>query len=277
MEKIPVTTIHAETISLASLGNDTAKKIEEAVRTSPVEARPIVCVPNPEWLLGRLSKSLRAGVLLKGVAPSPGELCLLVNEVGPAGHEEAKVWGLVTLGAPVEASEDEWTQLLASGLVKVSSFETIQKMGGGGESVEVPILKSDEMKRLVYGPALIPSVFKEDGTLVEGEADAQGDVVTAENIETAAHDYLERYNESSRTGFMHTAFNKDIRVVESYILPVEMKFGNRTLPKGTWMIVMRVLDDAVWAKVLSKEITGFSIGGVAKEYRLFGKEGEKDE
>lgn len=103
MEKIPVTTIHAETISLASLGNDTAKKIEEAVRTSPVEARPIVCVPNPEWLLGRLSKSLRAGVLLKGVAPSPGELCLLVNEVGPAGHEEAKVWGLVTLGAPVEA------------------------------------------------------------------------------------------------------------------------------------------------------------------------------
>jgi len=177
----------------------------------------------------------------------------------------------------VAASEDEWAQLLASGLVKVSLSESLQKRGGKTGSVEVPILKSDEMKRLVYGPALIPSVFEADGTIVEGEADAQGDVVTAENIEAAAHDYLERYNESSRTGFMHTAFNKDIRVVESYILPVEMKFGSRTLPKGTWMIVMRVLDDAVWAKVLSKEITGFSIGGVAKEYRLFGEEGEKDE
>lgn len=177
----------------------------------------------------------------------------------------------------VEASEDEWTQLLASGLVKVSSSEAIQKRGGETGTVEVPILKSDEMKRLVYGPALIPSVFEDDGTVIEGDVDAQGDVVKAENIEETAHDYLERYNESSRTGFMHTAFNKDIRVVESYILPVEMKFGNRTLPKGTWMIVMRVLDDAVWAKVLSKEITGFSIGGVAKEYRLFSEEGEKDE
>lgn len=103
MESIPVKTIHAETISLASLGNDTAKRIKKIVRTIPVEARPIVSVPNPEWLLGRLLKSLRAGVLLKGVAPSPGELCLLVNEVGPAGHGEARVWGLVTLGSPVEA------------------------------------------------------------------------------------------------------------------------------------------------------------------------------
>lgn len=127
---------------------------------------------------------------------------------------------------------------------------------GLAKSREIPILKADEERRIIYGPVLIPD-----------EVDAQGDVITADAIEKAAHDYLERYNLSSRTGYMHRVFSKDLRVVESFIAPQDLTFGDRVMPKGTWILGMHVVDDDAWKRVRSGEIRGFSIGGVAKEAR----------
>jgi hypothetical protein len=54
-------------------------------------------------------------------------------------------------------------------------------------------------------------------------------------------------------------------VVESWIIEDEQmdksKLYNFSLPKGTWMISMKVDNDEVWSKVKAGEIKGFSIEG----------------
>jgi hypothetical protein len=37
----------------------------------------------------------------------------------------------------------------------------------------------------------------------------------------------------------------------------------RPLPKGTWMLAARFVDDELWNKVKARQITGWSIGGLA--------------
>ena len=119
--------------------------------------------------------------------------------------------------------------------------------------VEMPILKKQEEKRLVTGIILEPETV-----------DGQGDVVSAEVIERAAHNFLSGYNRETQMGILHKMFGKiGVELVESWIAPSEMKFGNEEVKEGTWLMTCRVLDDSLWKKIKSGEITGFSIGGSA--------------
>jgi 2'-5' RNA ligase len=117
----------------------------------------------------------------------------------------------------------------------------------------VAILKADAEKRLVTGIVLQPEVV-----------DAQGDIYSAEVIERAAHDFLARYNVDTKMGLLHKRWDKRLELVESYITPVMFSLEGKTLAKGTWMMTCRVVDDDAWAAVKRGELTGFSIGGIAK-------------
>lgn len=108
-----------------------------------------------------------------------------------------------------------------------------------------PILKADEEKRLVYGIVLEPD-FK----------DAQGDVITSPEIEKAAHKFI---MEGREIGDRHT-YQADAKVAESYIAPVDFRMGGQDVKKGTWIIAVKVYDDAIWQKIKAGEYTGFSIG-----------------
>lgn len=124
-------------------------------------------------------------------------------------------------------------------------------------STLIPILKADTSKRLVYGAVLIPE-----------KVDLQGEIVSKDEIESAAHAYLVLYR---RSGIQHEEIiepeDDRVVVVESYIIPDgnTITVGGRTYPEGTWMLVVKVLDDAIWADVQSGKLTGFSIGGKAKK------------
>ena len=71
-------------------------------------------------------------------------------------------------------------------------------------------------------------------------------------------------NQSNATE-QHLKAVDGMTVVESWIIDnPEMdksKAYNFNLPKGTWMISMKVENDDVWSKVKSGEIKGFSIEG----------------
>jgi len=56
---------------------------------------------------------------------------------------------------------------------------------------------------------------------------------------------------------MHKSFGKDLHVVESYVAPVEFKFEDRNVKKGTWIIVAKVIDNEIWEKNKKTRITGF--------------------
>lgn len=136
------------------------------------------------------------------------------------------------------------------------------------EIMKMQIFKIDEDRRIVAGPLLVPE-----------QVDLQNDIVSADEIEKASHDYMIKLTFSddpdfllsvglstrADRGFMHKDFSKKIAVVESYLAPVDFEVGEgRVIKKGTWMVVVKIFDDEIWGLIKAGKITGFSIGGRSK-------------
>jgi hypothetical protein len=119
---------------------------------------------------------------------------------------------------------------------------------------DIKIVKVDDEKQIVYGPVLEPNI-----------EDAQGDVMTPDDIEAAAHRFMlkAQLGKASADGVNHQAWvgYDKAHVVESWITTETMDHGDDRVLKGTWMIGVHLPDPELWAGVKSGEFTGFSIGG----------------
>lgn len=131
---------------------------------------------------------------------------------------------------------------------QVDTADTASKMARW-----LPIAKVSDEKQLVTGVVLIPD-----------QVDAHGDIMSADVIEEAAHNFLAEYNTKTTMGLMHKDMNPPIDLVESYIAPMEMVLGTQVVKQGSWVITARVNDKTIWQKVKDGKLTGFSIGGKAK-------------
>ncbi|NPV70296.1 MAG: hypothetical protein HPY55_06580 [Firmicutes bacterium] len=116
-----------------------------------------------------------------------------------------------------------------------------------GAALAGPIVHKDAAQRKVYGPVLVP-----------GEPDTDGETVTAEKIAEVAETWLTDYG---NVDVIHSLNNVG-KPCQSYITPMDLTFGNYLVPKGSWMLGVKVNDDATWARVESGELTGFSVMGV---------------
>jgi len=106
-------------------------------------------------------------------------------------------------------------------------------------------------ERFVLGIVLEPEVI-----------DAQGDIYSPDEIRGAAHRFMEEFG---GLGLMHRLrVNGQVKVLESYLAPTDFSVGELTVRKGTWLLAVRVLDDALWDRVKTGDLTGFSIGGSAR-------------
>lgn len=113
-----------------------------------------------------------------------------------------------------------------------------------------PIVYKNDDKRIVFGPVLIPN-----------EPDSDGDSVTEEHIEKVAHKFVEDYGNID----LQHSLNNVGKLVESYILPVDIDTGgNNIVPKGSWMMGVRVTDDDAWKAVKDGKLGGFSIMALQK-------------
>lgn len=119
-------------------------------------------------------------------------------------------------------------------------------------SKTIPIFKSDPTKQIAYGVVLTPD-----------EVDAQEDWMTADDIESTAHNYLEK---SRAAGADHERVLKKAFPVESYIAPVDFEvngqYGKQLVKKGSWVLGMKIVDPDEWEKVASGEYQAFSVGGL---------------
>lgn len=141
-----------------------------------------------------------------------------------------------------------------------------------GKSTEgeigVQIFKLDQVgeERIVGGIVLTPNV-----------TDLQGDIYDEEEVRKAAHFFLEQYHPGGTHGMrmMHegSILTDKIRVLESYVLPLEwtaevdylgQKTNALTIPKGTWIMTVRILDENLWNDIKVGKFTGFSIGAWAR-------------
>ncbi len=129
---------------------------------------------------------------------------------------------------------------------------------------EIPILKVDEEKRIVYGVVLDPYIV-----------DTQGDWSPPSEVEKTAHGWME----NSRTIGLGHRKEADAVPVESFLMPYpsdedyskamkndphkvyKFKFGSGFVHSGSWVLGTKVNDDATWKLVKSGELGAYSIGG----------------
>jgi len=112
------------------------------------------------------------------------------------------------------------------------------------------ILKQGEELRLVLGIVLEPETV-----------DLQEDIYSADEIRKTAHNFMADYH-GQGNGFMHNSKGeKGLRIVESYLAPIDMVVNKEKIKKGTWLMGTMVLDDKIWEMVKNGKITGYSVGG----------------
>ncbi len=108
--------------------------------------------------------------------------------------------------------------------------------------------KVNDEKRIVYGVVLIP-----------WEVDLQGDILTDEEVEKAAHKFVESFQEVDE---MHEISDVGV-LLESYIAPCNFVMDGIEVVKGSWILVTRAKED-VWEKIKNNELVGYSVGYVGK-------------
>ncbi|RKH04380.1 XkdF-like putative serine protease domain-containing protein [Corallococcus carmarthensis] len=157
------------------------------------------------------------------------------------------------------------TQLL------VSNYQPAAKALEGGSDFAVDEWKPEEppgTAPFATTTSLLKGVEPDDeryvlGVVLEPETvDAQGDIYSAAEIRQAAHRFMEEFG---GLGLMHQMrVNGHVKVLESYLAPVDFNLGEVPVRKGTWLLAVRVLSDELWGRVKDGQLTGFSIGGTAR-------------
>jgi hypothetical protein len=144
---------------------------------------------------------------------------------------------------------------------------------------EVQLKEIDQEKRILMGPALTPNkkiYRKNEKTKREWEI-----YFSEETVRKASHLFQMKSNQNNAT-LEHATDLDDMSVVETWIIDdPKMDKANLygfDLPKGTWMILMKVNNDDVWKKVKAGEVKGFSIEGYfADKYEMSIQNKEKEE
>lgn len=92
--------------------------------------------------------------------------------------------------------------------------------------------------------------------------DTQGDYMTAEEIQKAAHWYAKN---GTGVDVQHDEKKLDgACVVESWIAKADFTIDKTDIKKGTWLMTMEISDSDIWDKIEKGELTGFSMGGKGK-------------
>jgi len=114
----------------------------------------------------------------------------------------------------------------------------------------VPLLKGKVEERIVYGIVYEPDT-----------EDSQGDEANAEEIRKAAYQFME---ECQTFKVMHKGKNVKVRILENYIAPVDFTIEGKSVKKGSWVLVTRILDNKIWKAIKKGKLTGYSMAGYAR-------------
>jgi hypothetical protein len=143
---------------------------------------------------------------------------------------------------------------------------------------EVELKEVDTEKRILMGAALIPNK-----QIYRRNKDKEYYIFfSEETVRKASELFLMRSNQNNATYEHERKMLEGMSVVESWIIEDEKtdksRLYNFNLPKGTWMISMKVNNDEIWKSVKDGEVKGFSIEGhFADKYEMSKEKIEKDE
>ena len=164
----------------------------------------------------------------------------------------------------VELIIDESHESLAIDAVSLVEFPAIESEWiflSKDTKNNLSLAKVDEHKRLIIGAALIPNkqIYRRD------ENGKEFYVFFSEStVKRASELYLMNNNQASAT-YEHTDKIQDVTTVESWIVEDtkndKSNIYGLNLPKGSWVLSMKVENEEVWQDILAKKVRGFSIEG----------------
>ncbi len=153
-----------------------------------------------------------------------------------------------------ELDLNEVTLTKAPAVGKMAEFTIIKSLDTAAPtySKTTPILKVDSARRQVGGYVLVPDL-----------PDWQGDIVSKEEVEKAAHRFMKnlamRNQTGSGTGLEHHSFDGIGYPIESFI----DYDGVHGVPNA-WFLKTQITQDDTWEAVKKGQIVGYSVGGNGK-------------
>jgi len=175
-----------------------------------------------------------------------------------ASYEEMKTTSIVELVI------DEDSQELAIDAISLVSAPAIEQdfVFFGKEKNNLTFAKVDEDKRMLISPALIP-----DKQIFRHNPNTQEDYYvyfSKSTVRKASELYLKNNNHHKATE-EHSERVSGVLTVESWIID-DPKMDKSTLygfslPKGTWMVAMRIDNEDLWNKIKGGSLKGLSIEG----------------
>lgn len=134
----------------------------------------------------------------------------------------------------------------------------------------------DTEKRILLGPALVPSkqIYRKDEEVGEYYI-----FFSKDTIRKASELFLKGFNQKKAT-FEHQYPIEGMSVVETWLVEDperdKAKVYGYDVPKGTWMISMKVDNDKVWGQVKAGKVKGFSIEGYFADKLQMSKKSKAD-
>lgn len=137
---------------------------------------------------------------------------------------------------------------------------------------KVEMAEVDKEKRILMGPALIPNkkIYRRSGE------EEYYIFFSEDTVRKASELFLSRGNQNNST-LEHKYNLMGMSVVESWIVEDQEKdkssLYNLSMPKGTWMVSVKVNNDEVWREfVKTGKVKGFSIEGYFSDNAVRPKE-----
>lgn len=116
------------------------------------------------------------------------------------------------------------------------------------------IVKIDKKKQIVGGIVYEPDV-----------EDTQGDYANKEEIEKAMYRFMEKYaTNTKRIRINHMGKKYFFPIIECFQTELDTVKGGQMLKAGTWWLMIKVKNEAIWKDIATNKLTGFSMGGSAK-------------
>tara|TARA_R110000850_G_scaffold82315_1_gene176696 strand:- start:238 stop:948 length:711 start_codon:yes stop_codon:yes gene_type:complete len=173
-------------------------------------------------------------------------------------YEEMKTTRIVEL---VISEENEELAIDCISLVSAPAIEENMVYMSKAKN-NLTLAKIDEDKQELISPALIP-----DKNIYRYDADTDADYYvyfSKETVKNCAYSFLKNNNHHKAT-LEHQDRVSGVLTVESWIIE-DPKMDKSTLfgfslPKGTWMVKMKISNNDLWQKIKDGDLKGLSIEG----------------
>ena len=161
----------------------------------------------------------------------------------------------------IELYIDEENEFSGIEAISVVEFPAIEEDFIALKKHEVQLAEVDKEKRILMGAALIPNkeIYRTNGK------EEYNIFFSEETVKKASELFLSRGKQNNST-LEHQVDLQGLSVVESWIIEdtnmdKSKKYG-LSLPKGTWMVSVKVNNDEIWEEFVKKgKVKGFSIEG----------------